>query len=288
VRFGGEGIASKQRRIVAHAIVLRVQRGEVGEEAVEKFHEIDGHRGRETKMKKGKEIKKTRTRDRVDNFYHSMEGKDTIVPNLDYRMIIIMIARCLHVPFEKERGAMLFLLLDESDIYKWHEYVTHRRNVEDLPEVVMSYIPDMFVKSEFWPPEQRRSVVHMSLGAFTNKERTAYKSLAYCNVKPLEHGNYGTPWMWARITASRRLDAGCSTFMEELPSVSTAESTKSRELTVINPSESTVKQLCGWCGGLLKKNLWCSGCSSVAYCGAHCQYQHWPTHKSVCGKGKKK
>src|SRR5678810_947797 len=51
------------------------------------------------------------------------------------------------------------------------------------------------------------------------------------------------------------------------------------ELTIPNPNESAKKELCGWCGGLLKKNLWCSGCMTVAYCGTNCQLKAWPNHK---------
>jgi TPR repeat protein len=60
--------------------------------------------------------------------------------------------------------------------------------------------------------------------------------------------------------------------------------TTGMELTIPNPNESAKKELCGWCGGLLRKNLWCSGCKKVAYCGADCQKKAWPKHKAECKK----
>ena len=56
--------------------------------------------------------------------------------------------------------------------------------------------------------------------------------------------------------------------------------TTGMELTIPNPNESAKKELCGWCGGLLRKNL----CKKVAYCGANCQLKAWPTHKKDCKK----
>jgi TPR repeat protein len=60
--------------------------------------------------------------------------------------------------------------------------------------------------------------------------------------------------------------------------------TTGMELTIPNPNESAKKELCGWCDGLLRKNLWCSGCKKVAYCGADCQLKAWPKHKAECKK----
>jgi TPR repeat protein len=60
--------------------------------------------------------------------------------------------------------------------------------------------------------------------------------------------------------------------------------TTGMELMIPNPNESAKKELCGWCGGLLRKNLWCSGCKKVAYCGADCQKKAWPKHKAECKK----
>ena len=63
-----------------------------------------------------------------------------------------------------------------------------------------------------------------------------------------------------------------------------AKITTGMELTIPNPNESAKKELCGWCDGLLRKNLWCSGCKKVAYCGADCQKKAWPKHKAECKK----
>jgi hypothetical protein len=217
----------------------------------------------------------------------------------DYGTVIITLAEAFNVKLVPS-STTVFTLRSRDDLKAWEDYRDRKRKIGEMPKVNVDCRPRdpelgpdkgcptcVFSKDEdVYVYYMMLAVVHEVGGIMANLLAHSHITTAYaCDT--FSQVTRGYVYVHEQGCAPRKnvfvFGKSCD-----------KDRTSSIALVVPNPKESARKELCACCDRLIRKNLWCSGCTDkpkaewVAYCNAECQRKAWSQHKLVCGGVKEK